>query len=61
MLTPCKWPEPGKIESNEKLLDLLMDIAAAFQTCAAKVDAIRGFYRGEEWKPSKSSMEGHKR
>lgn len=51
LLTPCRQPEPGDIEMNEDLLDLLIVTAEAFNRCAAKVDAILKFYRKETWKP----------
>lgn len=50
LLTPCRQPELGYIEMNEDLLDLLIVTAEAFNRCAAKVDAIRKFYRGETWR-----------
>ena len=47
LITPCEQPEPGDIDRNGELLDLLIVTADAFNKCAAKVDAIRKFYKGE--------------
>ena len=47
LLTPCRQPQPGSIETNGGLLDLLIVTMDAFNRCAAKVEAIRKFYRGE--------------
>ena len=47
LLTPCRQPDPGDIEMNGELLDLLIVTADDFNQCAAKVDAIRKFYKGE--------------
>ena len=47
LLMPCRMPEPTDIEMNGDLLDLLMATVDALQRCAAKVEAIRKFYRGE--------------
>ena len=47
LLTPCRQPQAGSIETNGGLLDLLIVTMDAFNRCAAKVEAIRKFYRGE--------------
>ena len=50
LIEPCRYPDPSDIEMNEDLLDLLITTADAFNKCAAKVEAIRKFYKGETWK-----------
>lgn len=47
LLEPCRRPEPGDIETNGEMLDLLITTADALNRCAAKVDAIIKFYGGK--------------
>ena len=47
LIEPCRIPEPPDIEMNGELLDLLVTTADALNRCAAKVEAMRKFYRGQ--------------
>lgn len=47
LMQPCRPPKAGSIETNGELLELLMATADAFSKCAAKVEAIREFYKKE--------------
>ena len=47
LMVPCYRPEPGNIETNGDLINLLIDTAEALDRCAAKVDAIRKYYGGK--------------
>ena len=46
LLTPCRGPEQIELETNEDLMNLLIDTGECFNICAAKIDALRKFYGG---------------
>ena len=46
LLTPCKGPEQIELETNEDLINLLIDSGECFNICAAKIDALIKFYGG---------------
>lgn len=44
MLTPCEKPMASKMETNEDLAVFTSQVLAAWETCAAKMNALIEFY-----------------
>lgn len=44
MLSPCEKPMANKLETNEDLAVFTSQVISAWESCAAKVDALREYF-----------------
>jgi hypothetical protein len=51
LLIPCEKPTASKLETNEDLAVFASNVLAAWEACAAKIEAIKAFYVDSESKP----------
>ena len=57
LLEPCDKPEVYHLETNEDLVRLASAAILGWEQCAAKMEAIRTFYRLSETKKSEKNSE----
>lgn len=48
LIEPCQMPSADGMETNRDLVLFTSSLIAAFEECAAKIDAIRGYYDGDQ-------------
>lgn len=46
LLTRCEAPPEREIKTNRDIVYLLTETQSAFSECAAKIDALRSYYDG---------------